>query len=325
LEKNQFIENLSKLLEEKVEKTQKSEDQFNRITEDENQDIVTEKESENVNDSSEQIDHIDNAEIYSESDLEHISDEERDCISEIWETSREHTSDSYESNEDETFDHTTSYESNEEETHDHTIETHPSISKSSNENLIEIVQTQNTISPVKTKLTPFTDLTNRTISISSNLNTASTERKIKLEFYKKLGPKIDKIALFHDPGATGIERIGKTISKQTVGCVLLSIQNRIESKKEIPSENWIKKSATKKLKNIDAKITTYQYFLHFAMIYYITYIHSSFKWKNRPIEHQILGIYENIESLADFLQKPKQSRIMSSFRTKKKPDKISES
>jgi hypothetical protein len=183
--------------------------------------------------------------------------------------------------------------------------------------LNDIQTTSNQKKTTCEKRVAFGDITN----ISDGWPNSNISCEEGFAVYKKLGTKIYKIAGFHDPSATGLRRLGKTLSTQTIACILLSIQNRIDNKNELPSENWIKNSISKKVKNIQAKSISYNYFLHFAITYFSVYVYNIKKpMKDRSLEHKFFGLYEDIESIIDFnlLNKPKKQRTMRSFRSKKK-------
>jgi len=139
------------------------------------------------------------------------------------------------------------------------------------------------------------------------------------DFYEKLGVKVAKAAFFHDPGVhPGLKLIAQVIPIQTVACIIQSIQTRIETKNCIPSDNWIRKSIGNKVKNYEIRSKTFQYFLHFSIVYHALNINKFADINLRPVEHQINGTYEDSRSLIKRDRK-KPNTTMSSLRAKKEP------
>jgi len=160
---------------------------------------------------------------------------------------------------------------------------------------------------------PFKNITNLKEEVKEN--SYSPDHK---GFYNNFGDKVIKAVFFHDPGShPGLKRIVQVIPLQTIACIIQSIQNRIEENNCIPSDNWIRKSIGNKVKNYEIRSKTFQYFLHFTIIYHALMVNKLADVNLRPVEHQMNGTYINVRSLIKPNKKiPKTT--MSSLRAKSK-------
>jgi len=152
---------------------------------------------------------------------------------------------------------------------------------------------------------PFTNITN------TNKEKPCTSDDI----YKNVSRRAFAVSYMHDPGHSGVGRVSKTISLQTISSILKTIENRLLSKNQFPTEAWLKKSIKKKTKSLDVLSNVYQYFLHFTLWYYRFHVNGNLSIEFRSGEHQSNGIYQDVMKLANFTSIRKQT-----LRDKSKPN-----